>query len=83
MQQIIRSRHHREHDVSIRQVSRLVDDRCTQFGQWLRLGTRAVVDRHIATRLDEPFSHCVAHAAGANPANFVIRVDCCHTPDAL
>ena len=58
---------HGEDDVAVGKLNRRVDDARPELGQRLGLGPRAVVDRDVASRLDQAAGQAVAHPASADP----------------
>ena len=59
----------REQHIDAGQVGQLVDHLAADLGQRLGLGLGPVPDRDVVAGLQQPFGHCVAHAAHADPAD--------------
>ena len=66
--EVVRAGDHREDEVAVGELRRIVDDRRAELGERFSLGPRAVVDGHVVAGLEQPRGQREPHPAGADPA---------------
>ena len=72
--QVLRCANHDEDDACAGEVGRPLDDLGPVGCQWLRLGLRPVVHRHVQAGREQSAHEHRAHPPGAQPADLALRV---------